>query len=171
MFPGGHFFPVLTTGLVGGCLRWTVGTWWYGLGELERGLLRETRDGPGGSAYQIIGEQGMTDPGGGEHVSGRGQPAWQLPVGHEHGPSWASSMQAFLPLGSRPAEIHGQDNRKVLVLARSVLGRRNPIVRDSPIGMGGGSPSVVPPPPQCPELGDLRGGCSLLEGMVGIQGN
>ena len=41
-------------------------------------------------------------------------------------------------------EIHGQDNRKMPLLARSVLGR-NPIVPDSPIGMGGGSPSVVPP--------------------------
>ena len=31
------------------------------------------------------------------------------------------------------------------VLAQSVLGRRDQVVLDSPIGMGGGSPSVVPP--------------------------
>ena len=31
------------------------------------------------------------------------------------------------------------------VLAQLVLGRRNQVVPDSPIGMGGGSPSVVPP--------------------------
>ena len=43
------------------------------------------------------------------------------------------------------AEIHGQDNRKLSVLAKSVLGGRSPIVPDSPIGMGGGSSSVVPP--------------------------
>ena len=106
----------------------------------KRGMVRA-----GGSASWIIGDQGTTDPGGGERVSGRGQPAWQLPVGHEHGFSWAPSTQAFPPLGSHPAEIHGQDNQKMSVLARSVLGKRNPIVPDSPIGMGGGSPSVVPP--------------------------
>ena len=99
----------------------------------------------GGSASRIIEDQGTTDPGGGERVSGRGQPAWKLPVGHEHGPSWASSTQAFPSLGSHPAEIHGQDNRKMPVLAQWVLGRRNPVVPDSPIGMGRGLQSVVPP--------------------------
>ena len=45
----------------------------------------------GGSASWIIGDQGVTDPGGGERVSpvGRGQPTWQLPVGHEHGAGWS----------------------------------------------------------------------------------
>ena len=78
--------------------------------ELECGLLRETRD------------QGATDPGGRECGSRRGQPAWQLPVGRGPGPSWASSMHAFPPLGSHPAEIHEQDNRKLPVLPKSVLG-------------------------------------------------
>ena len=31
------------------------------------------------------------------------------------------------------------------VLAQSVLGRMNQVVPDTPIGMGGGSPLVVPP--------------------------
>ena len=38
----------------------------------------------------------------------------QLPVGHEHGPGWSSSMQAFPPLGSHPSEIHGRDNQGML---------------------------------------------------------
>ena len=46
----------------------------YGLGELE---------------YGLFGDQGTTDPGGGELGSGRNWLAWQLPVGHENGPSWA----------------------------------------------------------------------------------
>ena len=122
----------------------------YGLGSKsvvpfgKRGMVRA-----GGSASRIIADKGTTDSGGEERVSGRGQPAWQLPVGHEHGPSWA-----FPRLWSHPAEIHGQDNRKSSVLAGSVLGRRNPIVPDSPIGMDGGSPSVSP---QCPELGNPGG--------------
>ena len=41
-----------------------------------------------------------------------------------------------------------------------------PIVPDSPIRMGGGSPSVVPP-----VLGELGGGCSLPGAMVGLQRN
>ena len=84
----------------------------YGLVELGRGLLRETRDGPGGRV--------------------------SLPDHRDQGTTFPS-------LGSHPAEIHGQDNRNMLVLAQSVLGRRNPVVLDSLIGMGGGSPSVVPP--------------------------
>ena len=139
MFPG-HLFSVLATGVVGGCPRWPVsgGIAWgsssmFSFGK--RGMVRVE-----GSASRTIGDQGTTDPGGGERVSGRG---W--PVRHEHGPSWASNMQAFPPLGSHPTEIHEQDNRELSVLARSVLGRRNPIVPDSLIGMGGGSPSEVPP--------------------------
>ena len=99
----------------------------------------------GGSASRIIGDQSTTNPGGGECGSRRGQPAWQLPVGRGPGTGWASRTQAFPPLGSQPAEIHGQDNRKLSVLAKSVLGGKSPIVPDSPIGMGGGLSSVVPP--------------------------
>ena len=75
----------------------------------------------------------MTDPGGGERVSGRGR----LPRITENYRSWPGRC----------------------------LGRRNPIVPDSPIGMGGGSP------PQCPELGDLGGGCGLPVAIVGLQRN
>ena len=52
---------------------------------------------------------------------------------------------SFSVIGSHPPEIHRRDNRGMPVLAQSVLGRRNLVVLDSPIGMGGGSPSVVPP--------------------------
>ena len=100
----------------------------------------------GGSASRIIGDQGMTDPGGGKYGSRRGQLAWQLPVGRGPGPSWASSTHAFQPLGSHPTEIHGQDNRKLPVLAKSVLGR-SLIVPDSLIGMGGAHHRWSPPPP------------------------
>ena len=92
----------------------------------KRGMVRAGR-----SASRIIGDQGMTDPGGGECGSKRGQPAWQLPVGRGPGTGWASSTQALPPLGSQPAEIHGQDNRKLSVLAKPVLGGRSPIVPDS----------------------------------------
>ena len=46
-------------------------------------------------------------------------------------PGWALSTQAFPPLGSQPAEIHGQDSRKLSILAKSVLGGRGPIVHSS----------------------------------------
>ena len=67
-------------------------------------------------------------------------------MGRGPGSSLASSTHAFPPLGSHPAEVHGQDNRKLPVLAKSVLGR-SLIVPDSPIGMCLGSSSVVPPVP------------------------
>ena len=110
MLPGGHFFSVLATGVVGGGPRWpiSVGMAWGSSSRVssgKRGMVRV-----GGSASRIIGDQGTTDPGGGERVSGRSRPAWQLPVGHENGPSWASSTQAFPSLGSHPTEIHGQVN-------------------------------------------------------------
>ena len=63
------------------------------------------------SGTQGISDQGTTDPGGGECGSGRNRPGVAVGV----------------------AEIHEQDNREVSVLARSVLGRRNPIVPNSPI--------------------------------------
>ena len=145
MFPGGHLFSVLATGVVGRGAGWPIsGSMAWGSSSKassgKRGIVRT-----GGSASRTSGDQETTDSGGGERVSGRNLPAWQLPVGHENGPSWAASTQAFLPLGSHPTEIHEQDNRELSVLARSVLGRMNPIVPDAPIGMGGGSPSVVPP--------------------------
>ena len=93
------------------------------------------------------------------------RPAWQLAVESGPGPGWASSTQVFPPLGSQPTEIDRQDNRKLSVLAKSVLGGRSPIVPDSPVGMGGGSSSVVP---QCPELGKMGGGCGLPEGIGGL---
>ena len=147
MVLGGHFLPVFTTGLVGGHPRWPIpgGMAWWSQGAVSSG--KQGMVWAGGSTSRIIGDQGMTDPGGGERVSPvvRCQPTWQLPVGHEHGPGWSSSTQAFPPLGSHPAGIHGRDNRGMPVLAQSVLGRRDRVVPDSPIGMGGSSPSVVPP--------------------------
>ena len=59
------------------------------------------------------------------------------------GLGWASSMQAFPPLGSHPMEVCGQDNRK-LPGRNTVLGSRNLLVMTSPVGMGRGSSSVVP---------------------------
>ena len=76
--------------------------------------------------------------------SKRGQPAWKLPVGRGLGPGWASSTQAFPPLGSHPMEVCGQDNRKLPGRNTVVLGSRNPIVPTSPVRMGRGSSSVVP---------------------------
>ena len=80
----------------------------------------------GGSASRIIGDQGITDSGGGDGGSRRGQPAWQLPVRRGLRPSWASSTHAFPPLGSHPTEVCGQDNRQLPVQAKVVLGNRNP---------------------------------------------
>ena len=118
----------------------------YGPVELECGLLRETMDGPGGRvSLPDHRDQGMTDPGGGDGEPRRGQPAWRLPVGRGLGPSWASSTHALPPLGSHPMEVRGQDNRQLPVRAKVVLGSRSPIMPDSPIGLGRGSSSVVPP--------------------------
>ena len=105
----------------------------------------------GGSASRIIGDQGTTDPGGGERATPvtRSQPIWGSPVGHVHGSGWSSSMQAFPPFGSHPpvfpSGIYKQDNRRMPALAQPVLGQRDRVVPDSPIGMGGSSPSLVPP--------------------------
>ena len=120
----------------------------------------------GGSASRIIGDKGMTDPGGGEHASpvGRCQPTWQLPVGHEYGPGWSSIIQAFPRLRSHPTGIHRQDNRGMPVLA---LGRRDQVVLSDWDGVGAHHRW----PLQCPELGDLGGGCGLPDGIVGLRGN
>ena len=105
----------------------------------------------GGSASRIIGDQGMIDPGGGERASPvtRSQPIWGSPVGHVHGSGWSSSTQTFQPLGSHPpvfpSEIHKRDNQRMPALAQPVLGQKDRVVPDSPIGMGGSSPSLVPP--------------------------
>ena len=164
----GHGVNRSSRGVVGGGTRWLIsgGMAWGSSSTVssgKRGMVRA-----GGSASRTIGDQGTTDPGGGERVSGRNRPAWQLPVGHEKGPSWASSMQAFPPLGNHPTEIHEQDNRELSVLARSVLESRIPIVPDSPIGMGGVHRRRSP---QCPELGDLGGGCGLPVAIVSLQRN
>ena len=49
------------------------------------------------------------------------------------------------PSASVPSGIHEQDNRRMPALAQPVLGQRDQVVPDSPIGMGGSSPSLVPP--------------------------
>ena len=123
----------------------------------KRGIVRA-----GGSASRIIGDKGMTDPDGGDGGSRSDQLAWQLPVGL--GPSWASSTHAFTPLGSHPTEVRGQDNRQLPVPPKSVLGSRSPIVLDSPIGMGRGSSSVVPPVSGTRKHG--RGMVVILDGPV-----
>ena len=105
----------------------------------------------GGSASRIIGDQGRNDPGGGGRASpvARSQPTWGSPVGHVHGPGWSSCMQAFQPLGSHPpvvpSGIHRRDSRRMPVLTQPMLGQRERVVPDSPIGMGGSSSSLVPP--------------------------
>ena len=105
----------------------------------------------GGSASWIIGDQGTIDPGDGECDSPvtRSQPRWGSPVGHMHGSGWSSSMQAFPPLGSHPpvfpSGIHERDKQRMPALAQPVLGQRDRVVPDSPIGMGGSSSSLVPP--------------------------
>ena len=92
--------------------------------------------------------------------------------GHVHGSGWSSSTQAFPPLGSHPpvfpSGIHERDNRRMPALAQPELGQRDHVVPDSPIGMGGSSPSVVP---QCTELGDLGGECGLQGGIAGLRRN
>ena len=116
----------------------------------------------------------MIDPGGRGCASPviSSQPIWGSPVGHVHGSGWSSSTQAFPPLGSHPpvfpSGIHERDSRRMLALAQPVLGQRDRVVPDSPIGMGGSSPSVVP---QCPELGDLGGGCGLQGGIASLRRN
>ena len=77
MFAGGHFFSVLVAGLVGGCPGWPISSDtdrrnWNVVYSGKRGMVRA-----GASASRIIGDQGMTDPGGGDGGPRRGQPAWQ----------------------------------------------------------------------------------------------
>ena len=122
--------------------------WWVhgAVSAGKRGMVRA-----GGSASRIIGDPGTIDPGGGERASPvtRSQPIWGSPVGHVLGSGWSSSTQAFPPLGSHPpvfpSGIHERDNQMMPALAQLVLGQRDRFVPDSPIGMGGSSPSLVPP--------------------------
>ena len=107
----------------------------------------------GTSASQTI---GMSDPGGGVGDSRRRQPAWQLPVGPGLGPHWASNT----PLGSHSTTDHGRNRRKLPDRTEGVLGSGNPMVPISPTEMVRDSWSVDP---RCPELGDVGGGCGLLE--------
>ena len=93
-----------------------------------------------------LGIQVQLTPPGGDGGSRRGWPAWQLPVGRGAGHGWASDTHAFPPLGSHPTEVCGHDNRQLPIRTKPVLGSRNPIVPDSPIGMGGAH-SRCPPPP------------------------
>ena len=76
-----------------------------------------------------------------------------------------SDTQVLPPLGSHPTEACGQDNRKLSGRTKMVLGSGTPIVPISPVGMDGGSSSVVP---RCPELGNMGGGCDLPEGIGGF---
>ena len=131
-----HFFSVLVAGLVRGCPGWPISS------DTDRlsgnAVFAGKRVRAGGSASRIIGDQGTTDPGGGDGGWKRGQPAWQFLVGH-------GLRHTFTTLGSYPTEVRGQDNRQLPVRTKVVLGNRNMIMLDTPIGMGGGSSSVVPP--------------------------
>ena len=84
----------------------------------------------------------MTDPGGGDGGSKRGQPAWQLPVGRGLRPSWASSTHTFPSFGSHPTEVRGQD-RSVAGPDQGGAGKQEHDCAG--LGIGGGSSSVVPP--------------------------
>ena len=55
-----------------------------------------------------------------------------------------------------PSGIHERDNRRMPALDQPVLGQRDRVVPYSPIGMGGSSPSLVPPVsgPWRPRRGD-----------------
>ena len=44
-----------------------------------------------------------------------------------------------------PSRMHGRHSRRLPVLAQPVLGQRDRVVPDSLMGMGGSSPSLVPP--------------------------
>ena len=76
VFAGGHFFSILVDGMVGGCPGWPISggmDWWNWkvVFSGKRGMVRAV-----GSASRTIGDQGTTDPGGGDGGSRRGQPAW-----------------------------------------------------------------------------------------------
>ena len=66
-----------------------------------------------------------------------------------HGSGWSLSTQAFPPLGSHPPVFPSgkpeQDSQRTPALAQPVLGRRDRVVPNSPIGMGGSLPSLVAP--------------------------
>ena len=135
--------------MVGRLISGMASTGQYGMVGPWRGLRRETRDGPGRRVSpDFIGDPGTIDPGGGERASPvtRSQPIWGSPVGHVHGSGWSSSTHAFPPLGSHPpvfpSGIHERDNRRMPALAQPMLGQRDRVVLDSPIG--GSSPSLVP---------------------------
>ena len=86
VFTSRHFFSVLVAGMVGECPGWPIlgdtDRWnWNVVYSGKRGMVRVV-----GSASRIIGDQGTTDPGGGDGGSRRGQPAWKLPVGRGLGP-------------------------------------------------------------------------------------
>ena len=81
MLTDGHFFSLSVGWLVGRCQKWPLSgdtdeCGWTELYSGKRGMVRV-----GGSASQIIGDRGATDPGGGKRVLGGRQPAWQQPVG------------------------------------------------------------------------------------------
>ena len=90
-------------------------------------------------------------PAGGERASPvtRSQPIWGVTGGACIWFRLIFETQAFPPLDSHPpvfpSGILEQDSRRMPALAQPVLGQRDRVVPDSPIGMGGSSPSLVPP--------------------------
>ena len=119
-----HFFSLSVGWLVGWCQKWTLLTGtdecgWTELYSGKRGMVRA-----GGSASQIIGDRGATDPGGGKRTRGGGgrPPAWQQPLGDARGSSWTSDVQAFPALGSHSSTKAGRRERRILDTVGDVAG-------------------------------------------------
>ena len=165
MFAGGHFFPISTTRMVSGSPEWPISgdtdRWnWQVVCPGKRGMVRA-----GGSASRIIGDQGTTDPGGGVGGSRRGQPAWQLPVGHGLGIGWASNTQAFLPLGSHSTEFVDRMTGSCRAGPKWFWEVGTLLCRSLRSGWIRAHHRWSP---RCPELGNMGGGCGLPEGIGGF---
>ena len=111
----------------------------------------------GGSASRTIWDQGTTDPDRGVVGSRRHQPAWQLLVERGLGPHWTSSAQAFLPLGS-----HSGMNERCWTALKGCWEVGTLWCRSLRLGW---TEALCRWSPRCPELGDVGGGCGLLEGV------
>ena len=79
----------------------------------------------GGSASRIIGDQSLTDPGGGLGRSKRRPLLWQPPVGRGLGSHWASNTQDFPALGSQPKTVRGGGDKDLLGRTDEVVASGN----------------------------------------------
>ena len=113
MLTDGHFFSLSVGWLVGWCQKWPLSSatdehGWTELYPGKRGMVRA-----GGSASRIIGDRGVTDPGGGKRVLGGRQPSCQQQVGDARGSPWTPDVQAFSALGSHSSTNAGRRERPV----------------------------------------------------------